>query len=442
MQIPLIAKLCAVFFACCYIFICHIFIAQAAQGPDWSESELVLLRMQWLGSMPELPPDPTNKYCDNPEAAELGRKLFFDTRFSANGKVSCATCHVPELLFTDGLARARGIGETARSAPGIIGVAYSPWYFWDGRSDSQWSQALGPLESGVEHGGNRSQYAQIIYSDPDYREMYQAVFGDMPDISDTRRFPANAAPLNDKESDAKWHQMSEQDRRTITRIFVNLGKAIAAYERLLMPAPSRFDQYVEAELQGTPTGTNFMTVDEVAGLKLFIGKAMCVSCHQGPLFTNHGFHNVGAPDPATTKPKYTIPLLYVLSEKPPVDMGRYKGIQQALKSEFNCLNEYSDADDRDCAELKFANTKHTATMGAFKVPSLRNVSKTAPYMHAGQFNTLAEVLNHYNSAPKAHIGHNELLPLGLTETELQQLEAFLHSLDSPPDVAAELLRAR
>ncbi len=140
MQISLIVKLSAVFCACCYIF-----IAQAAQGQDWSESELALLRMQWLGSMPELPPDPTNTYCDNPEAAELGQKLFFDSRFSANGKVSCATCHVPEILFTDGLARARGIGETARSAPGIIGVAYSPWYFWDGRSDSQWSQALGPL---------------------------------------------------------------------------------------------------------------------------------------------------------------------------------------------------------------------------------------------------------------------------------------------------------
>jgi len=416
------------------------FTAEAKQDQGWSESELTLLRLQWLGSLPELAPDPTNKYADNHAAAEFGQKLFFDNRFSANGKVACATCHVPEMLFTDGLAKSRGIGETSRSAPGLIGVAFSPWYFWGGRSDSLWSQALGPLESGVEHGGDRSQYAHIIYSDPEYRKAYEGLFGELPDLSDIKRFPRNAGPVDDRASNERWQEMSETDRKAITRVFVNTGKAIAAYERLLMPAPSRFDRYVETLLHGEQAGNTTLTIDEVAGLKLFVGKAMCITCHQGPLFTNNGFHNVGIPDPATIKPKYLPPLFYVLIDKPPVDTGRYKGIQQALQSEFNCLNEYSDARDEDCAELKFANKKYTGTLGAFKVPTLRNVAKTAPYMHAGQFKSLGDVLKHYNTAPRAHVGHNELLPLNLKEKELEQIEAFLRSLSSPPDAATELLR--
>ena len=440
MQASIIGKSFTVFWACCLVFSCLVYTAQAAQDQGWSESELALLRLQWLGSLPELPPDPTNKYADNPAAAEFGQKLFFDNRFSANGKVACATCHIPEILFTDGLSKSRGVGEASRSAPGIIGVAFSPWFFWDGRSDSLWSQALGPLESGVEHGGNRSQYARIIYNDPVYRKVYEGLFDPLPDLSDIRRFPENAAPVGDQASDEKWHEMSETDRKAITRIFVNIGKAIAAYERLLMPGPSRFDMYIEALLEGEPTGTKVLTADEVAGLRLFIGKAMCVTCHQGPLFTNHGFHNVGAPDSATKRPKYMLPLFYVLKDKPPVDVGRFKGIQQALESEFNCLNEYSDAKKEDCAELKFANKKYTGTLGAFKVPTLRNITKTAPYMHTGQFKSLADVLKHYNTAPRAHVGRNELLPLNLKEKELEQIEAFLHSLSSPPDVATELLR--
>jgi len=126
-------------------------------------------------------------------------------------------------------------------------------------------------------------------------------------------------------------------------------------------------------------------------------------------------------------------LLFALKDKQPVDTGRFKGIQQALKSEFNCLSEYSDAEDGDCAELKFANTKRNETIGAFKVPTLRNISRTAPYMHAGQFANLGDVLKHYNAAPRAPAGHNELLPINLTEKEQKQIEAFLHSLDSPLD---------
>ena len=330
MKKPTIGKLCFVFWSCCLVV-----NAQAVESQVWSETDIALLRLHWIGSLPELQDDPTNKYADNPAAAKFGQKLFFDTRFSANGKVACASCHVPEKYFTDGLAKSKGVGEASRSAPSILGIAYSPWFFWDGRSDSLWSQALAPLESAVEHGGDRSQYVRIIYNDDSYKKAYESLFGELPDISDSRSFPLTAGPVADQASNERWQGMSEKDRRAITRVFVNIGKAIAAYERLLMPTASRFDQYVEALLNSESAGGNILTNDEVAGLKLFIGKAMCITCHQGPLFTNNSFHNVGTPDPATIKPKYLPPILHVLKDKPALDEGRYKGIRQVLQSEFN-----------------------------------------------------------------------------------------------------------
>jgi cytochrome c peroxidase len=411
--------------------------------PDsrWSDAELALLRLQWIGSLPPLPDDPGNRFADNPDAAGLGQKLFFDQRLSANGKISCATCHVPQYHFTDGRPLARGIGEANRSTPTILGIAYSPWFFWDGRSDSLWSQALGPMESAVEHGGNRIQYARILFKDPQYRTLYESLFGPLPDLADTGRFPLNASPVGDEKARKLWQSMSARDRQAVTLVYANMGKAIAAYERKLLPGPSRFDSYVEALLKGQPElAEQQLSTSEVAGLRLFIGKAGCVTCHQGPLFTNHGFHNVGTPDPATRKPDYLPAIIYLFLDKPEADQGRYQGVRLAQQSEFNCLGEYSDANETDCAELKYANTDHRATLGAFKVPTLRNVSRTAPYTHAGYFSTLGEVLNHYNNPPEAPVGHSELSPIGLTMKELKQLEDFLHSLDSPVDADQQLLR--
>jgi cytochrome c peroxidase len=395
--------------------------------PDWSEAEVATLRTQWLGNLPPLPPDPSNRFAENPEAAILGQKIFFDPRFSANGKVSCVSCHRPEQGFTDGLGRAQGVGQTTRSAPGIAGIAYSPWFFWDGRADSQWAQALGPLEAGREHGGDRTFYARMLHDDPTYRAAYAAVFGPLPDLSDRSRFPDQAGPRSsERETRDAWDDMAAGDQEIINRIFANLGKSIAAYERLLMPGPGRFDRYVEALLARDHAAMQAaMTAVEAAGLRLFIGEALCVTCHQGPLFTHHGFHNAGIP----------------FAEGLELDWGRYNGVQKALKDEFNCLGRYSDASEEDCAELRFAKTMRDETIGAFKVPSLRNVAETAPYMHSGQFTTLAEVLEHYNTRPKAPIGHSDLLPIDLDEQQLFQLEAFLHTLSGPPAVKAELLQA-
>jgi cytochrome c peroxidase len=410
-------------------------------GKQWTDAELALLKMQWIGSLPELPPDPSNRYADNTAAVSFGHQLFFDTRFSANGKVSCAICHIPQNAFTDGRATARGIGDTSRSTPTIIGVAHSPWFFWDGRSDSQWSQALGPMENAVEHGGNRLQYARILFNDAHYRTAYENIFGSLPDLNDKQRFPANASPVGDNKSLRLWQSMTAADRDAVNRVYANMGKAIAAYERRLMPGPSRFDRYVEALLDGrTKAAEKHLGKQEIAGLKLFIGKARCVTCHQGPLFSNHGFHNVGTPDPATRKPDYLPAIIYLFMDKPEPDQGRYPGVQQALSSEFNCLGKYSDAEESECAELKYANTDHRATLGAFKVPTLRNVSRTAPYTHAGIFPTLKDVVQHYNAPPEAPVGHSELRPLNLGKKELTQIVDFLGSLDSPVDADPKLLR--
>jgi cytochrome c peroxidase len=376
----------------------------------WSDDQLTTLKSLWIGSLPPLPPDPSNKYADNPEAAVFGQKLFFDTRFSSNGEVACATCHLPDQFFQDGTPLASGIGTTNRRTMTILGTAYSPWLFWDGRKDSQWAQALGPMENPVEHGGNRVLYAHLIAEF--YSDEYTALFGPLPELSN---LPRNAGPVTDPEAAANWDAMSPEDRQAVTRIFVNMGKAIAAYERHLNPGPSRFDQYVEAVLNNHSSANDILTTDEVAGLKLFIGKANCTNCHSGPLFTNNDFHNTGVP----------------AARDLPEDVGRSLGAQQVLTDEFNCLSVYSDAPPEGCAELNFLVVDEHQQERQYKPPSLRNVAERGPFMHAGQFASLEQVLNHYNTAPAAPAGHSELEPLHLTQKQIEQIIAFLKTLNSP-----------
>jgi cytochrome c peroxidase len=393
-------------------------------SPNWTEDEQVMLQSLWLGSLKELPPDPSNQYGDTALAAQLGQKLFFDTRFSANGEVACATCHQPDRYFTDGLPVGQGVGSTSRNTPTVVGAAFSPWFFRDGRADSEWSQALGPMESAVEHGGTRTQYAHLIYQY--YRVDYQAIFGPLPDLSDSTRFPASAGPLGDAAQQAAWESMDPADQQAVTQIFVNMGKALAAYERPILPAPSRFDAYVQALLQGqTVARLQALSPDEVAGLAIFIGKGRCTNCHNGPLLTNNAFHNLGVPDLQGADP----------------DLGRQTGVTQLLASPFNCLGSYSDAGLEDCAELRFIKTTGHEIVRAFRTPSLRNVSQTGPYMHAGQFTTLHEVLDFYNRAPQPSEGHSELVPLLLTDQELSQLEAFLLALDGGINASPQQLAA-
>jgi cytochrome c peroxidase len=397
----------------------------AANRPaSWAEAEIATIRSLWIGSLPSLPPDPSNAYADDPQAAVFGQALFFDARFSSNGEVSCATCHIPDKLFNDGLPLGQGVGTMTRRTMPIAGTAYSPWLFWDGRKDSQWSQALGPMESPVEHGGTRTQYAHLI--DERYRAQYEAIFGALPDFSDRTRFPDVAGPVDDPVARAAWDAMAPADREAVTQVYVNIGKVIAAYERLIVPGHSRFDRYVETLLNNDREAMqSALSKDEIAGLRLFIGRAECIKCHNGPLLTNNDFHNTGVP----------------AVEGLPADDGRASGVTKVLEDEFNCLSLWSDAGEKDCSELRFVTSTGEQLKGAFKPPTLRNVAESAPYMHAGQYATLAEVLKHYNHPPPAPVGHSELEPLGMTENELAQLEAFLRALSGELNVPPEMLQS-
>jgi cytochrome c peroxidase len=388
---------------------------------EWSAQEIAAMDGLRIAKLKPLPPDPSNRYADDARAAALGHKLFFDTRFSSNGAVACKTCHLPELGFQDGKPLANGVGTTNRRTMPLAGTAYSPWLFWDGRKDSQWAQALGPMENAVEHGGNRTQYARLIAEH--YRDEYEALFGPLPDLEG---LPEHAGPVSDAAAREAWNQMTEQERGAVTQVYVNMGKAIAAYERKLMPGRSRFDDYADAVVNGDMQRARALfSAEEEAGLSLFIGRANCTNCHNGPLLTNNDFHNTGVP----AEPSL------------PADTGRALGAAQVLADEFNCLSEHSDANEGDCAELRFMIAEGEELVRQFKPPSLRNVAERAPYMHAGQFKTLERVLDHYITAPEAGMGHSELEPLNLSEEEKSQLIAFLKTLSGPPATAQEWLSA-
>lgn len=402
----------------CLLTLALVLLWQASEtSVTWTADERELLRSLALDSLPPLPADPTNSVADNEQAASFGHQLFFDTRLSSNAAVACATCHQPERRFTDGLPRALALGQSRRNTPSLAGVAWSPWFYWDGRKDSLWSQALAPMEHADEQGSNRMRIARLVSEDPGYRDQYTALFGTPADFADRSRFPADAGPVAEPAWNAAWQRMSKDDREQVSRVFANAGKVLAAYQRRLLPGRSRFDDYVQATVQTRDSATIAsaqMDADEIAGLRLFFGEARCIECHNGPLFTNNEFHNTG--------------LLPLSGELP--DLGRGTVLEEVRADPFNCLGMFSDALPEQCAELTYMRTGVELT-GAQRTPSLRNLADTAPFMHMGQMNTLAEVLAHYNEAPPALVGHNEAEPLGLGTRELQQLEAFLGALQAP-----------
>jgi cytochrome c peroxidase len=384
----------------------------------WSAEDVETLRSLWIGELEPLPADPSNRHADDAAAAELGHLLFFDRRLSSNGEVSCGTCHLPDRQFQDDVPLAQGVGRTDRRTMPITGTAYAPWLFWDGRKDSQWAQALGPLENPVEHGGSRAQYVHVIARH--HREDYERVFGPLPDLS---RVPAVGGPVSDPAARAVWEALSVEDREAIDDVFVNIGKAIAAYQRRLMPGPARADRYIERLIADGRAPHDVLTPDEVQGMRLFIGKANCTQCHNGPLLTDDHFHNTGVP---------AAPGL-------PEDVGRAAGARLVLEDEFNCRSRHSDARAEECRELDFLVSEGHELMRAFKTPSLRSVADRPPYMHAGQVPTLRSAIEHYDRAPRAPAGHSELQRLRLSRRERAQLEAYLRALSGPIDAPPHLL---
>jgi cytochrome c peroxidase len=340
------------------------------------------------------PPDPTNAHADDPAAAQLGRFLFFDKRLSSNGEIACANCHVPERAFADGLPLSRGLGTAKRHAPTLLNVAFQRWFFWDGRADSPWAQVQGPIESPLEMGGDRQRLAKLVKEDPELRAAFTGVFGPLPGAADG--------------------------------ILAQAGKAIEAYERRLVSADSAFDRFADALRKGDAAGQAAYPEAAKRGLALFVGKANCRLCHAGPLFSDGEFHNIGVP---------------TLDRTPPRDEGRLAGVDEVRRDPFNAAGAFSDDPKGERAGELGRLSKTSDLWGEFRTPTLRNVARTAPYMHQGQFATLRDVLHYYSTlegtVPAGHHGEQVIRPLHLADGEIDDLIAFLETLDGA-EVPAEL----
>lgn len=378
-----------------------------------------------------LPADPTDRVADDPRAAALGQFLFFDSRLSVNGKVSCATCHQASHAFTDGKPIATGVGLGTRNSPTVVNAAYNQWYFLDGRSDSLWSQALQPMENPAEMGSDRLHIVLLVAQDPASRGSYEQVFGPMPDFGAMRLSSAHARPGSDPRAPEvrTWNGLDPADRQAIDRTFTNLGKAIEAYERRLVSRPAPFDSYVAALKRGDRLQQEILSPAAKRGLKLFVGSAHCDLCHPGPTFTDGQFHNLGlAPAP---------------------DTGRAVGIRLLRADPFNSAGAFSDAPYESSRRdrLTFLPAPDTQ-LGAFKTPSLREVGRTTPYMHDGRFNDLTQVMSFYAGDDLARHrgaitgqreGTLDLVP-HLTPAQQLDLVAFLGTLTGSA-LPADLTRA-
>ena len=384
-------------------------LTAGCSGDEFSAEEKATIASLSLDALPPLPADPSNRVADDRLAAAFGATLFFEPRLSGHGDVSCSTCHQIDRQFQDDRPLGRGVGLTDRRTMPLAGVAWSPWQFWDGRKDSLWAQALGPLEDAREHGGNRTAYAHFVAAS--LRDRYERIFGRLPD---TTGVPPNAGPLGTAEEQAAWQAIPEAKRAEIDTVFANIGKSIAAFERSIRHEGTRFDRFARAIAAGeTPQGDAALDESEKLGLKLFIGRANCVTCHTGPRFSDEHFHNTGVPQPPEL----------------PEDSGRAAGIAKALADPFNCLGRYSDAKPEQCGELRFMAKDDPLMVRAFKTPSLRGAVSRPPYMHSGQIAKIEDVVEHYAAAPRPPKGESELQPLTLSEREKDALVAFLKTLD-------------
>lgn len=407
----------------------------AVVSPDAADPDALtadqLAAIGQLSPLPTPPADLTNAFADNPAAARLGQMLFFDKGYAGalavaddgtngglgqvgdTGKVACVSCHAPGSATLDDRRSnpsnvSLGVDFMTRNAPGIVNSSFYAWTNWGGRFDSQWSLPLAVAENVKIMKSTRLQVAHVLYAK--YRTEYNAIF---PVALDTRLDPldANASqlPAVGKPGDlAGYDGMVTADKLIVDRIFANYGKAIEAYIRLVVSRNSRFDQFVAGDRSA-------LTHSEIRGLRLFLAKG-CVACHSGPDFTDSDFHALVVPQTG----------LHV----PAADLGRFTDVVPLLASPFNTAGVFSD----NTQTGKLSNLAQVAAQtGQFRTKSLRDVATSGPYMHAGQFATLADVITFYNAGggdPGATsvVKDARMVPLGLSAADQADLVAFLGSL--------------
>ena len=399
----------------------------ANAASPWSSTELALIESLRLDKL-KPPVDESNRFLGNAKAIAVGEALFNEVGLSATGEVSCATCHQADKGFADGKRFSVGSKQTVRHTPALLGISHADWFYWDGRRDSLWAQAITPIETVGEMDNNRTDAIRFIANHPDYSSAFRELASEeaafFPELSDTQRFPIGASPFG--AGKLSWHRMAQTDKTNINRAYATLGKFLASFEATLQHKAGAFDQWasteaVKANSQGNPFGA-----DEQAGLKLFLDlpKTQCLRCHNGALFTNQGFHNVATSESLISDPT-----------RSSHDFGRMLGLQAVIVDPFNCSGEFSDASSEGCQHLTFARRQNLNETidGAFKVPSLRNLQNTAPYFHDGRFATLEDVMEHYRNQKTDGKGErvdrvSEVPDIDITDTERDQLVAFLKAL--------------
>jgi cytochrome c peroxidase len=365
-------------------------VARGQQAPGFEPVEIrrILQHGPWP---PPASRDPTNRVSGDPRAVALGRRLFFEPRLSRDGTIACATCHVPERAWTDGRPRGAGLAPLDRNTPTLLDAALHRWFAWDGRSDSLWSQSLKAILDAREMGGSAPHVAAVAGADPTLGCLYEQVYG--PRAGDEP-------------------------------VLVNVGKALGAFLEVIRSGRTAFDDFRDALAAGDGSAAARYPLAAQRGLKTFVGPGRCNVCHLGPHFTNGEFHDVG--------------MRFVVAPGR-VDGGRHEGIKRLRADRFNLLGPYND----DVTGTAATKTRHVepnhANFGQFKTPSLRNVALTAPYMHDGRLGTVRDVVRHYSGLDMERIhahGEQLLRPLGLSETEIDDLVAFLETLTDPRSTAA------
>lgn len=336
--------------------------AQAQPQLGAEEQKRILAHGPW----PSAPRhDATNRVSGRREAIALGERLFFEPRLSGTGSVLCASCHVPFRHFQDGRAKAFGLAEGERNTPTLVNVGRYRWYGWDGAHDSLWSQSLRPLLDEREMRSSPAQVAALMRTH--YAADYQRAFG-------------RAVPADDEA------------------VFVDAGKALAAFQETLASGRTPFDEFRDALERGDLVAAARYPLAAQRGAALFVGKANCSACHAGPAFTNGEFAPTDAREPA-----------------------RQEAVRRLKASPYNLLGRYNDDPAGPGAAATRALEAREADYGAFRVPGLRNVALTAPYMHDGRYASLREVVRGHGRGHLSAGEREELLVFLRSLTDLSQL---------------------
>ena len=348
-----------------------------------------------------LPAAKGNRYADDERAADLGFKLFFDLQAIGSGDtlVRCAQCHTPERAFANNVALPVGVSRSLRNALPLTNAARQYPHFWDGRADSLWSQPLITIENEDEVNGTRLAVAHTMADR--YKDQYEAVFGTLPDLSDTARFPAQGKP-----GASDWDAMAAEDKIAVNRVFANVGKAFEAYDRKIASGRSALDRFILGDLTALSDAAQ-------AGMVIFTRDG-CRSCHSGPNLSDGDYHALDLPLPEFAPSR----------AKVQGDRGRPSGRELLLASEFNSLSDYYDREPGE--EPTEEEDMSDRPDGSFLTPSLRNVGDTAPYGHTGVFGSLEDIVRFMLAGGGPNC--KQLVRHDVSDEDVTNLLAFLNSL--------------